>query len=256
MIITPFQHLSSASSASSASHPIDLAGDLRARLDQIKARISDSCLRSGRTASAVRLMAVCKTVSVEKVKAAIDEGVRLLGENRVQEAALKIPQLASVAREVGLEWHFIGHLQSNKARRAVELFHTIDSVDSFNLAERVDRAAAEMGRRMPILIEVNLGGEASKSGLTAEGLLGTVEKLASLSHIEVTGLMTVPPYLERAEEVRPYFRQLRELRDAASSIVGDGCRELSMGMSHDFEIAIEEGATLVRIGTALFGSRH
>lgn len=250
MTITPAQH------PGATSHEIELADEFRARLDRIHARISDACQRSGRPTSDVKLVGVTKTVSVERIGAAIEAGVRLFGENRVQEAAPKIAELAKVSPDVSLRWHFIGHLQSNKARRAVELFETIHSVDSFKLAERLDRAAAELNRRLPIMLEVNLAGEASKSGLSPESLIQTVTQVAGLLQTDLIGLMTVPPYLENAEDVRPYFRRLKQLRDEASSIAGDACLELSMGMSHDYEVAIEEGATFVRIGTALFGSRQ
>jgi PLP dependent protein len=158
----------------------------------------------------------------------------------------------------GLAWHMIGHLQSNKARRAIELFDAVHSVDSLKLAERLDQGAAEVGRRLPVFVEVNLGGESSKSGVEPEEVLPLCERMSRCAQLELKGLMAVPPYLEPAAETRPYFRRLRELRDQAraAGVVGESFRELSMGMSHDFEIAIEEGATFVRIGTALFGPRQ
>ena len=248
MTSTPAQH------PGTASLPINLAADLRARLDSITSRVSAACQRSGRSASDVQLVAVSKTVSIEKIRAAMEAGVHVLGENRVQEAATKISALGEETQRANVEWHFIGHLQSNKARRAVELFDTIHSVDSYKLAERLDSAAQELNCRLPILLEVNLGGESSKTGLSEADVLPNVEKVAALTKVELVGLMTVPPYQADTEDVRPYFRRLALLRDSALKL-SPSCRELSMGMSHDFEVAIEEGATFVRIGTAVFGSR-
>jgi pyridoxal phosphate enzyme (YggS family) len=248
MSSTPAQH------PQNANLPTDPAVDLRARIASITASISAACQRSNRSADEVSLVAVSKTVPVEKIRMALEAGVRVLGENRVQEAADKIEELRAETRIANAEWHFIGHLQSNKARRAAELFSCIHSVDSLKLAERLDRAAAELNRRMPIFLEVNLGGEASKSGLGEKELLPAVEGVGALQHIDLRGLMTVPPYLEKPEEVRPFFAGLAHLRDEACEIV-PSCRELSMGMSHDFEVAVEEGATFVRIGTAIFGAR-
>ena len=191
------------------------------------------------------------------VQLGIEAGLRALGENRVQETADKIAQLASVAALAGVTWHLIGHLQSNKVRRAIELFGMIHSVDSLKLAERISLICGEMGRRMPILLEVNLGGESSKSGATEDEALSLCESISKLPHVVLCGLMTVPPYLDNPQDVRPYFRRLRMLRDEARrlGIVGPEFTNLSMGMSHDFEVAIEEGATFVRIGTSIFGTR-
>lgn len=248
MSSTPAQH------PQTANLPIDPAVDLRARIAAISASISASCQRSSRSADEVTLVAVSKTVSIEKIRLALEAGVRVLGENRVQEAGDKIEKLQEETQAANAEWHFIGHLQSNKARRAVELFSCIHSVDSVKLAEKLDRAAEELNRRLPFFFELNLGGEASKSGLTESELLAAVQSSEKLNHLDLRGLMTVPPYLEDAEEVRPFFRRLAKLRDQAIRIA-PSCRELSMGMSHDFEVAIEEGATFVRIGTAVFGAR-
>ena len=235
---------------------IDPTAETRERLAQINGRIAAACARAGRSASEVTLVAVGKTVSAERICAAIQCGVHVVGENRVQEAADKIPRIAAATTGRTIDWRLIGHLQSNKARRGVELFTAIDSVDSYKLAERLDRLAGEIGRRLPILIEVNLGGESSKSGLDSDDVLQVVQQIHGLSNLELKGLMTVPPYLDPPEEARPYFRRLRELRDASRSAAGEGFNDLSMGMSNDFEIAIEEGATMVRIGTALFGPRQ
>ena len=192
--------------------------------------------------------------------AVVADEVRSLAQRSAaaaKETADKIAQLASVAALAGVTWHLIGHLQSNKVRRAIELFGMIHSVDSLKLAERISLICGEMGRRMPILLEVNLGGESSKSGATEDEALSLCESISKLPHVVLCGLMTVPPYLDNPQDVRPYFRRLRMLRDEARrlGIVGPEFTNLSMGMSHDFEVAIEEGATFVRIGTSIFGTR-
>lgn len=258
----------------SASHapiaPDAETSGIGARLAGIRAQISAACLRSNRSTDEVTLVAVSKTVSVERIRSGISAGLRVFGENRVQEAGEKIAGLAQytaafgtereIGRETGreIEWHLIGHLQSNKARRAVELFSTIHSIDGVKLAERIDRVAGELGRRVNVLVEVNLGGESSKAGLAEHEALPAIELIAKLPNLDLKGLMTVPPYLEPAERVRPFFRRLRELRDEAHKcgIADERFQSLSMGMSHDFGIAVEEGATMVRIGTALFGPRQ
>ncbi len=177
--------------------------------------------------------------------------MRHFGENRIQEWEAKRGALAGLNATL----HFIGHLQSNKARRAAHLFDRIDSVDSLALAQKLHTAAAEEGKRLPILIEVHLGGEATKHGVREEDVLPLAEAIAALQHLELLGLMAIPPYFDETEQVRPYFRRLRELRDAIGNALGSPLPVLSMGMSHDFEVAIEEGATEIRIGTALFGGR-
>lgn len=233
--------------------------DFSHRLEQIHQRIAVACARVGRSPDEITLIAVSKTVSPERLRAAIEAGVRVLGENRIQEAADKIPALKEVAESLPtkVEWHLIGHLQSNKARRAVELFDVVQSVDSYDLGVRLNRIAQELNRRLPVFIQVNIGDEHSKSGVTTTEVLPLCEQLNGLAHLELSGLMTVPPDLDNPEEVRPFFRRLRELRDEAhkAGFVSEKFRDLSMGMSHDFEVAIEEGATLVRIGTAIFGAR-
>lgn len=224
-------------------------------LARVRERIEAAARRCGRAPGAIELMAVTKTVPVERIREAYDAGQHLFGENRVQEFAAK----ASSLQLPGSAWHMIGHLQSNKAKKAAELFAAVDSVDSLALAEKLNAAAEAMGKRLAVLIEVNLGGEAAKSGLAPdapqlEELLRAAERLAAL---EFRGLMTVPPYTEDPEGARPYFRQLRELRDriAARRLPAVNMDVLSMGMSHDFEVAVEEGATCVRVGTAIFGDR-
>ena len=233
-------------------------GSIGPRLARLSSLISEASARAGRAPGEVTLVAASKTVTAERLREAVAAGVRCFGENRVQEAAGKIAELGAEAGARGVEWHLIGHLQSNKARRAVELFDAVHSVDSLKLAERLDQVAGELGRRLPVLIEVNLGGEGSKSGVAPAEVLTLCERVGALAHLELNGLMAVPPYTEPAEGSRPFFRRLRELRDRAraSGAAGESFRELSMGMSHDFEIAVEEGATFVRIGTALFGPRQ
>ncbi len=227
------------------------AMDLAANLELIRQRITAACNRSGRTPDSVTLMAVTKTQLPETVGAAADLGLMLFGENKVQEAKAKIPLCSGKLR-----WHFIGHLQSNKCRDAVHCFEMIQSVDSLSLAQEISRRAGEAGRTMPVLLEVNLAGEASKFGYRPEALLGELDSLRALQRIEIQGLMTVPPWTPEPELSRPYFRQLRELKAECEQRLGYGLPHLSMGMSGDFEVAIEEGSTLVRVGTALFGPRR
>ena len=230
-----------------------MSDHIRDNIAQIRERISDAAKRADRNPDEVTLIAVSKTVSVDRIIPALDAGVTNLGENRVQEAEAKV----GVINTEGLRWHLIGPLQSNKAKRAVEIFDTIHSVDSIKLAERLDRLAGELGKTMPILIQVDLGKEATKSGVDENDLEALIRRIADCSHLRLDGLMTLPPYFENTEDVRPYFRRLRELMAELNGkgIIGCKMRELSMGMSHDFEIAIEEGATMVRVGTAIFGSR-
>jgi PLP dependent protein len=231
---------------------------LKARLEVINHRIAAACERAGRQTSEVTLVAVSKTVPVARIREAIEAGVSTLGESRIQEAAAKIPELQQLSAERKVQWHLIGHLQSNKARRAVELFDAVHSVDDLKLAERLDRIAGESGKRLPVFIEVNIGGEESKSGVAPGAVLPLCEQIGKLPNLELKGLMAVPPLSDNPEDARPFFRQLRRLRDEARQAGAAGARfnDLSMGMSDDFEIAIEEGATLVRIGSALFGARQ
>jgi pyridoxal phosphate enzyme (YggS family) len=220
-----------------------MSQEIRANLDRVLERIAGAAARSGRRRGDVLLIGVSKTVDVARIREAIDAGVPALGENRVQEAKAKI---AEIGRPV--PWHLIGHLQSNKAKDAVELFDVIHSIDDVTLARECDRRARAHGRVVDVLVEVNVASEASKSGLAAETLGEVLEAMATLDHIRVRGLMTIPPIGE-PEESRPWFRSLRKLAER------HGLRELSMGMSNDFEVAVEEGATMVRVGTAIFGPR-
>jgi pyridoxal phosphate enzyme (YggS family) len=224
---------------------------IAANLARIRERIAGAAERAGRRADEITMVAVSKTFPAEAILAAHEAGLRDFGENRVQEFEAKQLELANL----DATWHLIGHLQSNKAKRAAQLFNRVDSVDSLALAQKLDLAADDQEKRLPILIEVHLGGEATKSGVTEANLAALAEGISALTHLDLHGLMTVPPYSEDAERARPYFRKLRELRDELSDRLGRPLPILSMGMSHDFEVAIEEGATEIRIGTALFGVR-
>lgn len=231
-----------------------------------------ACQRAGRRIEEVRLVAVTKTVPAERIREAYDAGLRHFGENRVQEAQGKRAALA----DLPITWHLIGHLQSNKAKTARETFHWVHSLDSLRIAERLDQVAQRLidqtpgqapGRpdpsgadelvRLPVLIEVNLGGEATKSGIEESSALELAGQIGQLKTLDLCGLMLVPPYSEDPEKSRPYFSRLRELAKVIHSAGLPRVRmdQLSMGMSHDFEVAVEEGATLVRVGTAIFGSR-
>ncbi len=223
---------------------------------EVQRRITQAARRAGRDPGEVSLMAVTKTLPPERIREAYHAGIRLFGENRVQEFAGK----ADVLRDLkDAKWHMIGHLQSNKAGKAAELFVAVDSVDSLRLAQRLNTAAQELGKKLAVLIEINIGGEEAKSGIaTGSNELEEILLAApGLEHLEFRGLMTVPPFTEDSQQARPHFRKLRELRDqiAAHQWPGIGMNVLSMGMSHDFEVAIEEGSTCVRVGTAIFGER-
>ncbi len=220
------------------------------RLAGVEARLAAACARVGRERDEVRLLTVTKTQGPDAVAEAMAAGLTLFGENRVQEARAKIPLCAAAAT-----WHLIGHLQSNKVREAVQLFALLQAVDSLRLLELVDRAAAEAGRTLPVFLEVNVSGERSKNGFAPEGVPEALAAANRLTHVEIRGLMTIPPVARDVEEARPFFRRLRELREGWRRVSGLALPDLSMGMSHDFEIAVEEGATMVRVGSALFGPR-
>ena len=224
--------------------------ELQENLTRIRSRIDQACERSGRQPDSVRLMAVSKNQSPERVAEAASAGLTLFGENRIQEAKVKIPLCPGQ-----LEWHFIGHLQSNKSRDAVSLFHVVQGVDSLALAEELQKQTLKQARSLPILLEVNVAGESSKFGWNPDRLLAELLQLNALPRLVVQGLMTIAPYAVDPEQVRPIFRRLRELRDRCTDLLGAPLPVLSMGMSGDLEVAIEEGATLVRVGTALFGER-
>jgi len=223
---------------------------------RIQEQIQSVAKRAGRSASEVTLMAVSKTFAPQSIREAYAAGMRVFGENRVQEFAGKAETLHDLA-DAG--WHMIGHLQTNKAAKAAELFHAVDSVDSLRLARKLDEAAAQIGKKLPILIELNVGGEAAKTGMDPgsselEQLLSTA---SHLEHLAIRGLMTVPPFTDDPQQARPFFRKLREFRDqiAKRRLAAVSMDVLSMGMSHDFEVAIEEGSTCVRVGTGIFGAR-
>ncbi len=219
------------------------AEEIRANTAVVAGRISAACARAGRNPADVLLVAVTKTFPASDVDLAIAAGLHEIGENRVQEARDKQPEVAGTAR-----WHLIGHLQSNKARDAVRLFDVIQSVDSTDLAEKIGRAAASSGKEQEILLQVNIGREAQKSGTDPAATIALARRLRGIPGVRLTGLMAIPPAGE-PEDARPYFRRLRALRDEC------GLEQLSMGMTDDFEVAVEEGATIVRVGRAIFGSR-
>lgn len=223
---------------------------IRENLLRVMERIERSARGAGRDPREVKLVAVSKTVEAARIREAIEAGVSRLGENYVQEAQKKIEEI-----EKPVSWHFIGHLQSNKARHAVRLFDVIHSLDSIPLAEELNRRAEQAGASMSVLIEVNLSGELTKFGTEEEKVVRLAQRTLGLSHLSLEGLMTMPPYVEDPEMSREYFVRLRELKERMAR-EGIALRELSMGMSNDFEVAIEEGATYVRVGTAIFGARR
>jgi pyridoxal phosphate enzyme (YggS family) len=222
----------------------------------VRERLTAAAQRAGRRPEEIALMAVTKTHPPERIREAHAAGLRMFGENRVQEFAGKAPALADLA---GAEWHMIGHLQTNKAGKTVELFSAVDSVDSLKLTEKLDAAARALNKKLSVLIEINVGGEAVKSGLAPDSreLDDMLRSAPRFEALEFRGLMTVPPFTDDPERARPYFRVLRELRDtiAARKLPAIRMEVLSMGMSHDFEVAIQEGSTCVRVGTAIFGER-
>jgi len=221
-------------------------------LEHVRERIARAATRSGRRTEEITIVAISKTFPPDAIRLGYHAGLRHFGENRVQEFEAKRPALP----RLDATWHFVGRLQSNKARRAAHLFDRVDSVDSLALARRLDAAAADERKRLPVLIEVDLGGEAAKGGIPEPDLPALAKNVVALPQLELLGLMAIPPYFDDLEQVRPYFRRLRELRDTLSSQLEWPLPVLSMGMSHDFEVAIEEGATELRIGTAIFGERH
>jgi len=224
--------------------------DLEANLKAVRQRIEAACARAGREPGSVTLIAVTKTQPPEVVCAAAALGLNLFGENKVQEAKAKIS--ACPGR---LRWHLLGHLQTNKCRDAVSLFEMVQSVDSLHLAEELNKRADQAAKTLPVLLEVNAVGEASKFGCRPDQLLTDLMRINALPRLEIYGLMTVPPWTLDPEKVRPVFRQMRELKERCEQILGAPLPHLSMGMTGDFEVAIEEGATIIRIGTALFGAR-
>ena len=224
--------------------------DIKENVARVQERIASACQRCGRRPEDLKLLAISKTFPAECIRVAFEAGLRDFGENRVQEAQAKRPALS----DLNITWHLVGHLQTNKARTARELFHWVHSVDSLRLAQKLEQTGAG---RLPVLLEVNLGGEESKAGVGEKEIIPLAEQVSQLATLELRGLMVIPPFFDDPEQVRPYFRRLRELAREidARNIPNFSVRELSMGMSHDFEVAIEEGSTIVRIGTAIFGAR-
>jgi PLP dependent protein len=225
--------------------------EIAANLEKVGATIAEAEQKSGRAAGSVELVAVTKTHSAEVVQLAVDAGQLLFGENRVQEAKAKIPELPSKLR-----WHLIGHLQSNKARLALTLFEMIHGVDSIDLLQHLNRVAEDLGVFPRVLLQVNVAGESSKFGFPPQELLSEVESIGQIDRLQIEGLMTIPPLAAAAEHSRKYFVQLRELRDRLEREFKFPLPHLSMGMTADYGVAVEEGATLVRVGTAIFGERH
>jgi PLP dependent protein len=217
-----------------------MAVSIRENIDRIRENVEKAA--GGRE---IKIIGVTKTISPQRIQEAYDAGLRAFGENKIQEALGKMPQL----ERLSIEWHFIGHLQSNKAREAVRNFSCIHSIDGLKLLQQVEKEAGKLQKKMPVLLEVNLGGEESKYGFSEEALPQVLQTAHELQWLDVCGLMIIPPFLEEPEKVRPYFRRLRELGTESK------LRELSMGMSHDYVVAIQEGATMVRVGTAIFGAQ-
>jgi pyridoxal phosphate enzyme (YggS family) len=225
-------------------------GTIAENLERVREQIAQAAAKAGHKADDIELVAITKTHPAEKIREAVEAGHTLFGESRVQEARAKIPELPS-----NLRWHFVGHLQKNKIRHALPLFEMIHSVDSLALAEDINRIAEEEGMHPRVLLEVNVAGEGSKFGFHPEKLRNEMEPLLALPRLSIEGLMTIPPIAEEAEASRKYFIDLRELRDALEENFDLKLQQLSMGMTNDFAIAVEEGATLVRVGTAIFGER-
>ncbi len=228
---------------------VDVAANYRNIVDHIR----EAAAKTGRDGSEIKLLAAAKSQSIDALRMAVAAGVTLVGENYVQEAKEKKKQITA-----RVEWHMIGRLQRNKAKMAVEIFDMIESLDNVALARELDKEGRRRGKNIRALVEVNLGGEESKSGIDRNGVARLLEEIAKLSNLRIEGLMTVPPFRDDPEKVRPYFRKLRELREELneSRYLNVDLQELSMGMTHDYAVAVEEGATIVRIGTALFGPRN
>jgi len=227
-----------------------MSDPLEQNYSRLSTEIRQAAEKNGRSPESVRLLAVSKKVPAERLRILWGLGHRLFGENRVQEARVKIPEMPA-----GGEWHFIGGLQTNKAKEAVEWFDVVESVDRLELAAELQKRAEAAGKNLKVLLEINVGGEAAKHGAKPEDAVSLFQAVNAMPRLEVRGLMAIPPFREKPEEARPFFRKLREIRDHLEQSSGAALPELSMGMSHDFPVAIAEGASLVRIGTALFGPR-
>jgi pyridoxal phosphate enzyme (YggS family) len=233
---------------------VPLQTDIAVRLASVRERIATAAAVSGRNADSVRLIAVSKTFGIEHVQAAIACGQRDFGENRVQEALQKM----GASADVQITWHLIGHLQGNKARKAAGAFHWIHSIDSVDVLDRLDKAAGEAGTTPRVLVQVDLAREPTKHGATSDTLAEIFDRAARCTAVQVEGLMLLPPFFDDAEQARPFFRRLREVQQSLidAGVARPLVRELSMGMSHDFDVAVQEGSTMVRVGTAIFGTRH
>ena len=229
--------------------------EIGTRIEHVQQRIAQAAHRAGRDPETVTLLGASKTVDPQRIKMATVQGIHHLGENFVQEAKDKFERLPAL--RASATWHMIGHLQSNKVRQALDLFDVIQTVDNIHLAQRIDRVAGELARQVPIYIEVNLGLEPAKTGVSPDQLLVLAEAVAHCPHLRLEGLMAVPPYSESPEGTRPYFKGLRELRDTLNQhrLLDYEVKGLSMGMSYDFEVAVEEGATMLRLGTSIWGAR-
>ena len=230
-----------------------LAEEIRGNILRVKERIARVALRAGRKPDEIKLVAVSKAFGLEHIRAAIAAGITMLGENKVQEAYQKIPLI-----EAKVSWHMVGHLQSNKAKQAAQLFDMIQSIDKVSIAEKLNRHLTALSKPMEVLIQVDLAGEETKFGIPEGELEELVQRIGEMENLNLKGLMIMPPFFSHPEDVRPYFRRLRQLLDQLNrkGVVTAELKELSMGMSHDFEVAIEEGATMVRLGTAIFGPRE
>ena len=224
----------------------------------VQKRINNAALKAGRNPADIKLVAVTKNVELPQIIEAVKAGVTILGENRVQEAQKKISNFKFQISNLRVEWHLIGHLQKNKAKYAVQLFDLIHTIDSIGLAEEVNKQAEKVGKIQRVLVEVKLSEEETKYGALEKDLIGLLEKIISMGNLKLEGLMTMPPFFESPEKTIPYFKRLREIKDNINElqVTSYELRDLSMGMSNDFEVAIEEGATMVRIGTAIFGVRE
>jgi len=230
-----------------------LEEEIRGNILQVKERIARVAIKGGKSPDEIKLVAVSKSFGLEHIRAAIAAGITILGENKVQEAYQKIPQI-----ETRVSWHMVGHLQSNKAKRAAELFDMIHSIDRLSIAEKLNRHLTALSKRMEVLIQVDLGGEETKFGVPEAELGELVQRVREMENLSLKGLMIMPPFFPNPEDVRSYFQRLRQLLDQLNlkRVVSAKLKELSMGMSHDFEIAIEEGATMIRVGTSIFGPRE
>lgn len=228
---------------------------ITANLKIVNEKISSSAVKAGRNPQDVKLVAVTKTIALPEIVEAVKSGVMILGENRVQEAKEKISELRTQNSDLIIQWHLIGHLQKNKAKTAVQLFDLIHTMDSIELADEVNKQAGKMNKTQRVLVQVKLSDEATKHGVLEKDIMKLLEAVSVMRNLRLEGLMTIPPFFDDPKLARPYFRRLKEMREEASA-KGFNLPELSMGMSNDFEVAIEEGATMVRIGTAIFGERR